>query len=460
MNSHVLAADKLPWSLVDNRLAHMDQASFLGLRALGYGVLVQFNWIYNRPVDIDGLRRFHHNLGYGLLGRRVERSPLPFARDRWVYSPGPSDVDIVETPRARADLSVWLLERARLPLDPEYGPSWHLGVLPLQDGGTAVSLVTSHTIVDGLGILQAITDAANGRTRYLGYPYPRTRSLRRAVLEDGRQTLASVPELARAARATVPMARKRRRDVAASFTSAPPPPRAIGDDRPAQVPTITAYVHLTEWDACAKSIGGNSFTLFAGFAGRLGVRMGRVRDDGAVTLSFPISERTQDDTRGNALVLPTVSVDPTHLSSDLGEVRLEFKQAFADLAEITEELLAPLPLTSLTPKWMARRATRMGLGAAGLPIGCSNVGEVDPAVNRPDGTEADYASGRLIEPGISTRTLEGMGGQLFLVSGRIGDNIWISVNAYLAGRTNTVQALREAVSRTFDEFGLTAEIHG
>src|ERR1700757_3264723 len=111
---------------VDNRLAHMDQVSFLGLRALGYGALVQFNWIYNRPANIAGLRRFHRNLGYGLLGRRVQRSPLPFARDRWVFSRGPADVDIAETPRPRADLSAWTYERACLALDPEYGPSCHL----------------------------------------------------------------------------------------------------------------------------------------------------------------------------------------------------------------------------------------------------------------------------------------------------------------------------------------------
>ena len=90
-----------------------------------------------------------------------------------------------------------------------------------------------------------------------------------------------------------------------------------GDDEPALVHTITTYVDVAGWDACAKSIGGNWFTLFAGFAGRLGVRMGRVCHDGTVTLSFPISERTEDDTRGNALVFPTVSVDPTHLSSNL-----------------------------------------------------------------------------------------------------------------------------------------------
>ena len=438
----------------------MDQASFLGLRALGYGALVQFVWVYNRPVNLDGLRRFHRNLGYGLLGRLVEPSPLPFARDRWVVSRGPDDIEIAPTPRSRANLNAWLHERACLPLDPQYGPGWHLGVLPLDDGGTAVCLTTSHTLVDGLGILQALADAAGGRTRYLGYPYPRSRSRRRAMMRDARQTIASAPELAKAAAATARIARRRLGDVTASMRSAPPAPRRAGGQPPVVVPSVTAYVDLAEWDARAKSIGGNSFTLLAGFAGRLGVRMGRVCDDGTVTLSFPISDRTEADTRGNAVVFPTVSVDPAHLSSDLGEARLKFKQAFADLAEITEELLGPLPLTSLAPKWVARRAAGMGLGAAALPIGCSNVGDMPPEVIRPDGSDADYASGRLIEPGISRRALERMGGQLFVVSGRGAGKIWIAVNAYLPGRPNSQDALREDVLRTFGEFGLTAEILG
>jgi hypothetical protein len=70
----------------------MDQVSFLALRTLGYGTLAQVTWLYNRPVNVEGLRRFHHNLGHGLLGRRIERSPLPFARDRWVVSRGPDDI--------------------------------------------------------------------------------------------------------------------------------------------------------------------------------------------------------------------------------------------------------------------------------------------------------------------------------------------------------------------------------
>ncbi|WP_245831303.1 hypothetical protein [Mycobacterium terramassiliense] len=446
---------------MDSRLAHMDQASYLGLRALGYGALVQFIWIYNRPVDLDGLRRFHRNLGYGLLGRLVEPSPLPFARDRWVVSRGQPDIEVAQTPRLRATLNAWLYERACLPLDPEYGPSWHIGVLPLDDGGAAVCLTTSHTLVDGLGVLRALADAANGRTRYLGYPYPRSRARRRAIVQDARETIAAAPELARAVRATVRIARHRRRDVFASMRSAPPAPRRAGGNQPpVVVPALIAFLDVAEWDACAKSIGGNSFTLFAGFAGRLGVRMGRVCDDGTVTLSFPISDRTEDDTRGNAVVFPTVSLDPNRLSSDLGEARLKFKQAFADLPGLTEELLGPLPLTSLTPKWVARRAAGMGLGAAALPIGCSNIGDMPPEVMRPDGTDADYASGRLIEPGINRRALERVGGQLFLASGRGAGKIFVAVNAYLPGRTNSQDALREDVSRTFGEFGLTAEIFG
>src|SRR5246127_39751 len=241
-NRHGIQRKSTTVYAVDNRLAHMDQASFLGLRALGYGALVQFNWIYNRPANIEGLRRFHRNLGYGLLGRRVELSPLPFARDRWVVYRGPADLDIAETPRPRAELSAWLSERARLPLDPEFGPSWHLAALPLEDGGTAISLVTSHTVVDGLGILQAITDAATGRTRHLGYPYPRSRTRARAVLEDARQTIASTPELARALRATARVARKQRKQVAESITSAPPSARVAGGDEPAMVPTVTVYI--------------------------------------------------------------------------------------------------------------------------------------------------------------------------------------------------------------------------
>ncbi len=194
-------------------------------------------------------------------------------------------------------------------------PAGISGCFPCDDGGTAVCLTTSHTLVDGLGIMQAIADAANGKDPLPGLSTSRFAHARAgpASGRPGKPSRRCRSWRERCA-ATVRIARHRRKDVAASMASAPPSPRRAGDDQPVVVPSVTAYVDVAEWDACAKGIGGNSFTLVAGFAGRLGVRMGRVCDDGTVTLSFPVGDRTEDDTRGNALVFPTISVDPTHLS--------------------------------------------------------------------------------------------------------------------------------------------------
>ena len=39
------------------------------------------------------------------------------------------------------------------------GPGWHLALLPFTDGGTGISLVTSHTLTDGGGLTLALTAA-------------------------------------------------------------------------------------------------------------------------------------------------------------------------------------------------------------------------------------------------------------------------------------------------------------
>ncbi|QNI09399.1 hypothetical protein GAN17_11030 [Mycobacterium kubicae] len=434
----------------------MDQASFLGLRALGYGTLAQVVWIYNRPADLDALGRFHRNLGRGLLGRRIEQSPLPFARDRWVLSRGPANIDLAP-PRPRDELNGWAYERACLPVDPEHGLGWNMGVLPLRDSGTAISLVASHTLVDGRALCDAIADAVEGRTRDLGYPLPGSRTLRKALVEDCSQTLASVPELARAVTAGIRLARRGRHEFAASVAGAPPAPRAR-DNKAVKVPTLAAYIDAAQWDACALRLGGTSNTLFAGFAARLGVRMGRRQADGSVTLAFPVGERVADDTRGNALTFASITVDPTRAASDLTEIRGKLKEALTQRAANANELLAPLPLAAVTPKWAARRLVGVGLGSSALPIGCSNLGTLDPAIVRPDGTDADYVYGRLIEPGIGQQTLERIGGQLFIASGRTPGKVFVTVVAYRPGGPNTRDELQESVFRTLDEFDMTPEI--
>ena len=82
--------------------------SFLGLRALGRGPLQQFIWLYDRDIDLDGLRRFHQNLGNTLLGRLIARSPLPFGRHRWVAAPVQAELGHAPAPRPRSELQEWL----------------------------------------------------------------------------------------------------------------------------------------------------------------------------------------------------------------------------------------------------------------------------------------------------------------------------------------------------------------
>ncbi len=443
---------------VDNRLAHVDQASFLMLRAV-HGALLQLTWIYDRAVNVDGLRRFHRNLGCGLLGRRIERSPIPFARDRWVKAAASDDIDIAATPRRRADVSAWVDERARLPIDPEWGPGWHLGVLPLEDGGTAVSLVVSHTVVDAVGFGQAIADAAEGRTRNLGYPPAGSRTLRRALREDLQQTVKDLPDIAQASVAAARRIWPDRKGFTSSIKGAPPSPRTASNDQVVEVPALTAYIDLAEWDARAKSLGASSNSLVAGVASRLAVRVGRVHDDGTVTLRFPVSLRAVDDTRANALTIVDVAVDPTHAATDLGEMHVKITQAIlAAMENPNDENLATLPLAALIPRRVNRRLAGMAAGGADLPVSVSNVGDLPPAANRPDGTDADYLYMGNPEPDIRKGTLEHMGGQLFVGSGRVRGKRFMRISAYLLGRPNTKNELREVISRTFAEFDLNAEI--
>jgi hypothetical protein len=445
----------------DNRLAFIDQAMFLGARATGQELAMQSVWLYEHPVDFDQLRRFHRNFGYGLAGRLIETSPLPFGRHRWVSSLGPpSDIDIAECPRPRAELGDWADECAQLPIDPELGPGWRLGVLPLTDGSTAVSLVVSHSLADGVGALLAVVDAVKGNTCDLGYPPPRSRTRLRAVVTDTRETAASAPEVARTLVAAARLARRRRRDNA--LKGAPRSAAIIGDggDQPVVVPAINIFVDVEDWDARAEALGGNSYSMVAGLAAKFAERMGRLRaDDGAASLIVPINDRTLEDTRANAVVLAHVSIDPTQVTTDLSSTRIALKQALKTAREVPDETLQLLPLIPLIPKRAVERLADVAFGlSADLPVSCSNLGELPPEIGRPDGTDAEYVVLRGIDRRVTRQVLEQRRGLLTLVSGRVGPKISIAVIAYQPGGKNSKSHLREMAAHTLAEFGLAGVI--
>lgn len=441
---------------MDNTLAYIDQGSFLALRALGRGPVIQATWIYERAVDLHGLRRFHANLGDGLLGRRIERSALPFGRDHWVTDPGPPDLQIAARDRPRDEVWTWVDERVRVPVDPQRGPSWHLGIQPLTDGGTAVTLVVSHSVGDAKAIIMAINDAVRGVRRELGYPAPESRSRRDALTQDARTSLSSVPELAKAVGSAVRVARAEREGLSTSVKSG-------GKQRSAKVgqevvvPNVVAFFDLAHWDERARTLGGTSNSLFAALGARLGLLRGRVDDAGMVRLSLPVSERDDGDTRANALTEASVKVDPVKVTTDLGDVRRDVKQTLTKLAETPNELLGPLALVPLTPAVLVRRLEGM-VQQVGSPVGCSNLGEFELETNRPDGSDADYLAMRLLEPRVTTDVLDRMGGLLFLGCGRVHGRVFLTASSWVVGGPNTTDALRVSLRRTLADLQLNGTV--
>jgi hypothetical protein len=443
---------------MDNVLDLFDQTVFLGERATGATNLLQCVWIYNRAIDIDGLREFHRNLRQGRLSRRIEPSPLPFGRHRWVAPKGQSDLEIVSTPRSGVELDAWLSEQANTPLDAEHGPGWHLAVLPFTDGGAAVSLVISHCLSDGVGLCEALADAATGRHDPITWPAAGSRGWWRAVPEDARQTVCDLPGIGRAVGAAARMARRTSAGAgpAAAPAAAPPIVSDRADER-INLPTATIFVDADEWDARAQSLNGTANTLLAGLAAQLAQRVGRIAADGSVAVTMPVNERAAGDTRANAITNVDFTVDPAPATTDLTEIRAIIKQALVRSHDETNERFQLLHLAPLLPQWLVRRCVGVsGNGAASVIS--SNLGAVDPAARRPDGTDADHFVMKPLGPGVTKAVMHRLGGLLVLLSGRTDGRVFVSVLAYQPGGSNSNDKLGQDLSSALRDFSLTATI--
>jgi hypothetical protein len=188
--------------------------------------------------------------------------------------------------------------------------------------------------------------------------------------------------------------------------------------------------------------------------------MGRRGADGTVTLVIALNDRTSlDDTRANAMLFAPVSIDPDPVTTDLSDARTAVREALKKVREVPDETLQLLPLVPFVPRRALRRVVEEFLGSgAELPVSCSNLGDVHPAVGRPDGTDAEYTILRGVDQNVRLADLERAGGQLVVVAGRIGGRITIDIVGYQVGAQNSKPRLRALATDTLAEFGLTGEI--
>ena len=116
-----------------------------------------------------------------------------------------------------------------------------------------------------------------------------------------------------------------------------------------------------------------------------------------------------------------------------------------------------MPLTPLLPQWLVRRMASFALGGA-TTSGSSNLGGLNPATNRPDGTHADHFAMRTLYPRVTKATMHHTGGLLRLLSGRVHRQVFVSVFAYQPGRPNSDDDLRKDLSSALSDFSLSATI--
>ena len=441
---------------MSDQLAYIDQATFLTVQASGRAQLVQYVWVYTHAVDMNRLRRFHRDVGQGFAGRLIEPSALPFGRHRWVAAPEPvAPLEIAEE-RAPSQLGGWIDERSQQRIDPVHGPGWHLAVLPMTDGTTAVTLVASHCLLDHGAAVRTLIDAVNEEPRHFGYRELRSRTRRAALASDARQVVRDLPELGRTVVAAAKFAYRNRREIKSSGASRP----AVvvgGIDGPLVLPAVSAVVDAQEWDARASDLSGTGYSLLAGFAALLGERLGRARpSDGVVTLLIAMSDRGgEDDRRGNAMKIASATIDPAPVTTNLTTARSAVREAVKRLAD-PDEKHALLPITPFVPVRAVRRTAEVIFGD--LPVSCSNLGEVPPELARIDGTDAEIVLFRPVDQGVTRSALERAGGQLVVAAGRIAGTVSIGIIGYQVGAENTREWLGDVVVRALADFGLKGTI--
>ncbi len=290
----------------------------------------------------------------------------------------------------------WADELASLPIDPERGPGWHLAVQPLDDGSTAVSIIASHVIGDGVGALMAVFEAITGNIREPGYErtglaHPRPGHSSPICAKRMRD----LPLTARTAVKAAKMARAKRRGLRPRSGG---PGRHRSDGHHVVVPSVAVYIDTAEWDAKAESLGGNSYSLLAGFAAKLGEHLGRRRaSDGAVTLVIAINLRESlEDDRALAMAFANATVDPT--DGDDGSHRgAQWRPRGAGEGQ---ERARPDHGADAAVPWLPQQAIKgvadlLFAYSEDLPVSCSNLGDLPPDLAQVDGTAAEYVlSGR------------------------------------------------------------------
>jgi len=442
-----------------DRLAWLDQLAFKLFTATGRNQLMQCLWLYEREVDMASLQRVNARLSSLSFNRLIEPSLLPPARPRWVRPASlPEPLQISPDVLPRQDLLRWANRQARLPLHPVAGPAWRMDMQRFADGSTAVSIVGSHLIIDGMGALGAISAAASGKALPGSYLPQNERSRLAGLVLDARQILADAPRNLAAIARIARLAWASRHGAAVKAAPDRPDPSAMVD-----IPAVAVSISARAWENCAERLGGRASTLLPGFVAQLAAHMGRCRaSDATVNLIVPIDRRHGlNDERALAIEFASMRLHTEGLATDLGPVSAPMR-ALLRAAKKT----GPDPLAELLPAiaWLPASAAtalvnRIFAYGDAPPVSCSNLGELPDALASIDGSPCTRLLARAVDVNVSLRDLQRSHGHLVVVASRYRDTMCLCIEAcQLAPEPTTTEHLRRMTIKTLADFGLDATI--
>ncbi|MBF6227349.1 hypothetical protein IU470_19850 [Nocardia abscessus] len=425
------------------RLDDIDCVSARGHSALGGTLAIQAVWRYDRPVDLAALKKFHEALRHGRLGRAVAPAMIPAAGDRWTTRAEFSPLEVADAPIARGRLEAWIAEQGHAGLRTYGGPAWRLATTQLDNGESAVSLLVSHTLADGQAFCAAVADAVADKRIDLTYRSDEFGRMR-LLSNDFRDAARRARSLPSAVGLALRLGLARR----GGKTGRP--------DADFRLPTVTATVPAQLWQAAARTRGGTGTTLAVAMMATIATEIGRTDEEGRVRIMMPVSTRTADDLRANALTSIDFEVDLRDgRAADLAPLRAVMKEKLSAAAK-GQNVPPLIPIAVALPRG---RYAALARQAATDPIStvCSSLGKLDPEILRIDGSPASAMTIGLVNQSLdSPAVVTERGGTLYVALVESAAGITLRINGFHPPKLTDAEQLGELVQRVLAQYELTA----
>jgi len=423
-------------------------------RGLGSPVVNQWVWRLEEPYDTDRVQRLGDALAMGGLSRHLHRTRVPGARDIWINSPRPPDVELFTQTLPRAELTPWLESRHAQRLDPHEGHTWRLSAINLDDGTGVMALLLAHAVGDGGAVLDAVSRAAT-RSEPLRLP-PLATSARGRLGADLRDAACQFTAIGRWVRART---RARRSGTAAPGIRRTPPaevaPRPNTEDW--RLPRITVEVDTAAVDGVAVARGGSTNAWFVLVMARLLEAIGHVpADGGPVPVSLPISEFKSGDTRSNSTRITRVEVPRDVLARrDLATVKALCKQAYAGITAAGVGF-SPIPLALV--QMLPDRVIKLLPTPPSAACMASNLGRLPVDYVGAGGDRVRSVTAMACYQDASVAEVRALGGGLIAWLADAGERTTLTVVAAEPDRLGGLPELRALVLGELGSWGLATEV--